>query len=287
MPTRLGVLIIHGMGAQTSSFAAAISSDLTARLEKKGIAAGTVCFCPLFWADVLEPKERDLLDVEAQAGSLAWMTLRRFVVHNLADAVAYRRADDEAGAVYGRVHDAIRAKLRQSISDIGDGTPVMLLAHSLGGAIMSDYIWERQKGVQAGETNLERLVNLVGIVTFGCNIPLFTLALPRVQPVLLPSPELSPSYDVLRPAIEWHNYYDPDDVLGWPLARIYGPRDDGRPGPTIVDHDINVGSWKTSWNPMCHGDYWTDRNFTGPVADHIERIMKLLPAAAEVSPHPE
>src|SRR5438270_13223007 len=101
------------MGAQTSSFAAAISSDLTARLEKKGIAPGTVCFCPLFWADVLEAKERELLDLETQAGSLAWMTLRRFVVHNLADAVAYRRADDEAGAVYDRIHDALRAKLRQ------------------------------------------------------------------------------------------------------------------------------------------------------------------------------
>ncbi|HEX4684493.1 MAG TPA: hypothetical protein VH277_17370 [Gemmatimonadaceae bacterium] len=281
MPTRLGVLITHGMGEQTAGFAEAISADLAERLEKKGIAKGTVSFCPLFWADVLEPKERELLAVEADAGTLAWMTLRRFVIHNLADAVAYRRADDEAGAVYDLIHDAIRAKLRTSIPVIGDDTPVMLLAHSLGGAIMSDYLWERQKGAQPGESKLERLVNLVGIVTFGCNIPLFTLALPRVQPVLLPSLELSREYDALRPAIEWHNYYDPDDVLGWPLARIYGPRDDGLPGPTIVDHDVNVGGWKTSWNPMCHGDYWTDRNFTGPVADHIERIVKLLPAQAK------
>jgi hypothetical protein len=277
MPPRLGILIIHGMGAQTSDFAQAISSDLANRLEQKGIPKGTVCFCPLFWAEVLEPKEVALLALEEKSGDLAWMDVRRFVVHNLADAIAYRRAYDEAGTMYDVVHDVIRQKLRNSIKDIGDDTPVMLLAHSLGGAIMSDYIWERQKGAQPGETSLERLVNLVGIVTFGCNIPLFTLALPRVQPIMLPSRELSAELDAVRPAIEWHNYYDPDDVLGWPLERIYDPRADGQPGPRIVDHSINVGDWKSSWNPMCHAEYWTDRNFTGPVADHIERVVKLLP----------
>src|SRR5581483_139492 len=97
----------------------------------------------------------------------------------------------------------------------------MLLAHSLGGAIMFDYIWERQKGAEPGETKLERLVNLVGIVTFGCNIPRFTLALPKVQPIMLPSRELSSALDAVQPAIERHNYYDPDDVLGSPVAKIY------------------------------------------------------------------
>jgi hypothetical protein len=277
MSAQLGVVIVHGMGDQTTTFANALCEDLETRLADKGIAPGRVSYCPLFWADVLEPAETELLATANAAGNLAWNDLRRFVVHNLADAVAYRRADDEAGAVYDRIHDVVRRKLRAAAADIGDDTPVVLLAHSLGGAIMSDYIWERQKGAAAGEGKMERLVNLVGIVTFGCNIPLFTLALPKVQPILLPSAELSPALDPLRPIIEWHNYYDPDDVLGWPLAQIYGPRDDGRPGPRILDFDINVGDWKSSWNPMCHAEYWTDRDFTGPVADHLERIVKQLP----------
>lgn len=279
MPARLGVLIIHGMGDQTRRFADAISADLEQRLEDKGVARGTVFFCPLFWADVLEPREQALFELEQRSADLAWLDLRGFVVHNLADALAYRRAGSEAGAVYEAVHETIRMKLRATAQEFGDGTPVVLLAHSLGGAIMSDYIWERQKGRLEGEGAMERLANLLGIVTFGSNIPLFTLALPEVQPILLPSNELSPTLDGVRPVIEWHNYFDKDDVLGWPLARVYGPRRDGKPGPTIIDHEINVGGLTTSWNPLCHAEYWTDRSFTGPVADQIERVLGALPSA--------
>src|SRR4051812_29258198 len=100
MSPRLGVLIIHGMGAETRTFADAISADLTKRLEDKGIAKGTVFFCPLFWAEVLEPAETKLLETEQNSGNLAWMDVRRFVMHNLADATAYRRTDNEPGGVY-------------------------------------------------------------------------------------------------------------------------------------------------------------------------------------------
>ncbi len=279
MPARLGVLIIHGMGDQTRRFADAISADLEQRLEDKGIALGTVFFCPLFWADVLEPREQALFELEQRSADLAWLELRGFVVHNLADAIAYRRAGSEAGAVYQAVHETIRMKLRAAAQEFGDDTPVVLLAHSLGGAIMSDYIWERQKGRDPGEGAMERLANLVGIVTFGSNIPLFTLALPAVQPILLPSDELAPALDSVRPAIEWDNYLDKDDVLGWPLAQVYGPRLDGKPSPKIVDHVINVGGLTTSWNPLCHGAYWTDRNFTGPVTDQLERVLQALAGA--------
>ena len=279
MPPRLGVLIIHGMGDQTRRFADAISADLEHRLADKGVPAETVFFCPLFWADVLETRETDLFELERRSADLAWIELRGFVVHNLADALAYRRAGHEAGAVYDAVHETIRMKLRAAAQEFGDDTPVVLLAHSLGGAIMSDYIWERQKGRLEGEGAMERLANLLGIVTFGSNIPLFTLALPAVQPILLPSDELAPGLDSVRPVIEWHNYLDKDDVLGWPLAQVYGPRKDGKPGPKIVDHLINVGGLTTSWNPLCHAEYWTDRNFTGPVTDQIERVLRALPGA--------
>lgn len=85
----------------------------------------------------------------------------------------------------------------------------------------------------------------------------------------------------MGPLIEWHSVYDKDDVLGWPLAKVYGPRDDGKAGPTVIHHEIDVGGLTTSWNPMCHGEYWTDRDFTGPVADLLARLVKALSSTVD------
>ena len=122
-----------------------------------------------------------------------------------------------------------------------------------------------------------RLSNLVSIITFGCNIPLFTLALPKAQPILLPSDELDARYNAARSSIKWLNYYDPDDVLGWPLAKLYDARDDGKPGPVFVDKDIDVGGIREWHNPLAHGAYWKDRNFVGPVANHLVELLEKLP----------
>jgi hypothetical protein len=66
-------------------------------------------------------------------------------------------------------------------------------------------------------------------------------------------------------------------VLGWPLAEVYDRRADGRPGPRIIDHHIQVGGWLSFWNPKSHSEYWTDRSFTTPVREHIRTILRVLP----------
>ncbi len=276
MAAKLGVITVHGMGRQSSTFAGQFHRILEQGLAKVGVPFGTVAFCSLYWADLVEKREEELWKRMERSGELDWRPLRRFFVHNFADAVAYRRGPAQAGAIYDDIHAAIRTKLRAFSVEIGDATPVILVAHSLGGAIMSDYIWDRQEKAMAGDGSMERLANLVGIVTFGCNIPLFTLALPLVEPILLPSPELAPALQPIRRHIEWHNYYDPDDVLGWPLADAYDRRADGQPAPRIIDHHIQVGGWLSSWNPKSHSEYWTDRSFTTPVRDHIHRILMAL-----------
>lgn len=280
MTAKLVVATIHGMGSQGQTFANELHADLEARLKKKGVPPGAVGFCPLYWADLLEEAEEDLWENKMKKSELDWQPLRRFLIHNFADAVAYRRSPGDAGAIFDVVHGVIRQKLRGLASSFSsDRLPIVILAHSLGGAIMSDYIWERQKTpALPGETMTERLDNLVGIVTFGCNIPLFTLALPEAQPVLLPGPFLDAQLQHLaqKGLVRWENFYDPDDVLGWPLENLYDPRKDGRPGPVIRDHVVNVGGWLSFWNPKSHGEYWGDREFVGPVADHLHSIVEQL-----------
>lgn len=68
---------------------------------------------------------------------------------------------------------------------------------------------------------------------------------------------------------KWLNYYDPDDVLGYPLKPINAEY------RKVVSKDIaiNTGGILTSWNPMAHNGYWTDNDFTKPVAKYIGQFV--------------
>ena len=112
----------------------------------------------------------------------------------------------------------------------------------------------------------KRMERLAGMITFGCNIPLFTFAHHTVVPITFPAAQLSPS---VKAKARWFNFYDPDDVLGYPLRPINSAY------RNVVNKDIaiNVGGLFSSWNPLSHGAYWTDNNFTKPVARFISSIL--------------
>jgi len=63
-------------------------------------------------------------------------------------------------------------------------------------------------------------------------------------------------------------------VLGYPVKPLC-PEYEANAG--IKDHAINVGGPLTSWNPVSHGQYWTDDDFTVPVAEQIRQVLALIP----------
>jgi hypothetical protein len=146
------------------------------------------------------------------------------------------------------------------------------MGHSLGSHIISNYIWDRQHGQDAqmyGSTPLERLETLTGIITFGSNIPLFTLALSIVASITLPPAELP---EQLKKVSRWNNYFDPDDALGFPLKPVYDPLNVAQ----LNDYAINSGNILSSWNMMSHNGYWTDNDFIKPAAKYLCEILSKL-----------
>jgi hypothetical protein len=107
---------------------------------------------------------------------------------------------------------------------------------------------------------------LAGLITFGANIPLFTFAYDPVVPIRFPGNALPA--DVAELA-EWLNYYDRDDVLGYPL------RPTSPSYAAVVDEDIeiNVGGFGVSATPLSHGAYWTDDDFTRAVAEYLAKFL--------------
>ena len=67
--------------------------------------------------------------------------------------------------------------------------------------------------------DFEDMKTLSGLLTFGCNIPLFTLAQNKVEPIKFPLPTAKyfpkgTSPNAIKAASKWWNFYDPDDILG-------------------------------------------------------------------------
>ncbi|MDO6620293.1 hypothetical protein [Shewanella sp. 6_MG-2023] len=267
MRKKLVIAIIHGIGDQKVNFASDFIEKIKKQLAKLSLDSGDVIFFPIYWADIVEPRQKAYLNAAISQGSLDYRFIRRFVISALGDAGAYQKVNSSNNSTYVDIHQRISTQF-ESLKENGvtDNTPLMIIAHSLGGHIMSNYIWDLQHINKMGSNNFENMKTLCGIVTFGCNIPLFTFSYPQLQPITFPALEIS---DELKSKSKWLNFYDPDDVLGYPLKPLGDKYSD------VVSEDIviNVGGLLTSWNPLSHNAYWKDDDFINPVSIFIGSFL--------------
>ena len=265
----VAVAVIHGMGSQLRGYSDPLGVAIAERLSDVGLDPDRVAWQEIFWQDITERRQREYLQDADSDNKLDYTELRTFIVQALGDAVAYRYVD--APGVYESVHRRIAESLGQleHTHNLDAGTPLIVLAHSLGGHIISNYMWDMQHGRTLPGMTLspfQRGESLSGLVTFGCNIPLFTFAFDRVQPIEFPPATLEEPH---ASRARWMNFFDPDDVLAYPLKPTCAEYD------AIVSEDveIDVGGLFSSWNPMSHTRYWRDKDLARPVANYLGEYL--------------
>lgn len=292
MKHKLGVLLIHGIGNQKENYADEMIGELRRRIRALGGDDREICFQPVWWAPVLAKRQRELLERLAGANRLRWMGLRRFVMNSLADAIAYqdtyRPTSPGQVNVYRQVHQEIAAEMADLRNRLRDGAapgapeaPLVVISHSLGCHMVTNYIWDvrhPKDPSQQPPTAFERFDSLTGMITFGCNIPVFTLAYTNLEPIDFPTPDVArffpPGTDpgAIARVQKWLNFYDPDDALGYPLRAV----DPAYASTVSADIPVNVGGLLRFWNPASHTAYWKDSSVTKPVADLLHGILRLL-----------
>ncbi len=268
MTKSLAIVVIHGMGNQDVGFAQPMIDELNDRVNAAGKDAASIAWRSIYWQDILKARQERYLKEAKKKNELDAIRLRRFIVNAFGDASAYQNVGHGGHNPYQRIHERVAGGMR-ALWEEGLGSrpvPLIVMAHSLGSHIMSNYIWDQQRRPDPALSPFERFESLAGIITFGCNIPLFTFAHDDVQPIEFPPSTLPPS---LKEKAKWLNFYDPDDVLGYPLKCINEAY-----GRTVSkDIAVNVGSILTSWNPASHMCYWTDDDFTSLVTRYITQFL--------------
>ena len=274
MSKDLAIAVIHGVGWQQAGYSNAMMAEIGRRLSQDhGVDSERVAWGEVHWAPVTEARQRAYMS-SVQREELHWVDLREALVSFLGDAAAYRRVHGSETSAYTRIHGVVRQTIDDLYERLGNrDQPFVILAHSLGGHIMSNYIWDLQAGhvPTQGLSRFARMDTLVGMVTFGCNIPIFALAHETPTPFEFPSAALPAAW---AGKARWLNYFDRDDVLAYPIKSLGGLYAEL---PALEDIPINVGGFWSRWNPKSHTEYWTDASFTEPVARYLAELLPTIP----------
>lgn len=282
--TQVALIAVHGMGETLPDYADGLMTHLRGRL---GALAGQVVMRSVYYHRILHDNQRVVWDRTAATGQVRYDALRKFVLYGLGDAAGLETRKEIPGSVYEQAQGEIATTLL-SAHAARPGMPVVFVAQSLGGQVLSSYLYDAQKAasgrpVGAGiwrnidawaTTQLGRPLTAselafigggtcAGLVTTGCNIPIFVAAHQEMHIIPIAPP---------TSLFKWINYYDPDDVLGWPLQPLSGGY-----RALVEDRAINAGSGVgdfllRSWNPLAHNTYWDDDAVLSAIAAMLRRL---------------
>ncbi len=259
---KVALITLHGMGMTDRHYFDELEAGLRKRLRENW---ESVSFQNVQYGPILQDPEDELWNamIREKKNSLDAIRLRQFFLYGFADAGSLEFSGRNNKKKYRDVQKEIRNKLDNAYKDLADHPtkPVVIIAQSLGCQVISNYLWDAQHNAHIfkkpalknrAHDEFRRLKTLHNLVTTGCNIPLFIAGLDDRKCFKKPSD-----------AFRWDNYYDPDDVLGWPLRQL------GASYSIVNDHPINAGGLLTFWNPMSHTGYWKDAD----VLDPLEKIL--------------
>lgn len=304
MDTKVAVIFVHGMGIEQPNFAydtkelvkKALKEDYVEHVEMESI----------FWADIFQHDQNVLNDIAEDENLSKFFGVRDFLVSYLTDTIYYQIFSDDRDW-YDRVHmrfAQILAELSKS-HRAGANAPLIVVAHSLGTVIASNYIYDlqhdyhftRDKNFVAGceygrnlkqdittgkvkvsiekaDSALARGETFMNFITLGSPLAIYNLRFRKPErfglPIQVPSEPAKKAFAAAYNPKQkyWTNFYDKDDVIAYPLEPL------NQCYRTIVhDERIAVG-WTSGVTPLSHTFYWKDRDVINEIARAITALLE-------------
>jgi hypothetical protein len=276
MAATLALLIVHGMGDTAPDFHEELVVPLRTRLQD---AWDRVAWRPVYYGPVLQRNERAIFD--RMRPLLRWEGLRELMLFGFSDAASLEHKKELALSPYWQTQRLILQQLDELFEEVAGPAPLAIVAHSLGCQVMSNYIWDAQQprayagiwsapledGVPADSPRdrFRRMRSLRLLMTTGCNIPVFVAGHSAIEPI---------DRSKLAAGFRWFNQFDPDDVLGWPLAQLSAPY-----AALVEDRAVNASgntllAHVKSLTPYSHMQYWSTEKVLDRIADEIKEMLE-------------
>jgi hypothetical protein len=271
----LGLLVVHGMGDTAPDFHEELLAPLRRRLQADW---DRIAWRPLYYQPILQRNEKAIF--EQMRPLVRWEGLRELMLFGFSDAASLEHKKELPNSPYYLTQQLILQRMDELYEELGRiAAPLVVVAQSLGCQVISNYIWDAQRprayaGIWNGDLNdgvlpdtprdrFRRMQSLQRFLTTGCNIPVFVAGHALIEPIDLRK---------LGAAFRWINQFDPDDVLGWPLAQL-SPAYAG----LVEDIPVNASGDSLldrirSLSPYSHTQYWS----TQVVLDRIAAAVRDL-----------
>jgi hypothetical protein len=266
MSKEITIITVHGMGDTNPNYHHNLQSKLR-RYVGKDLWDDKVHLESVFFQKHLQNNQEDYWNEIDDKYRLNWDFLRKFMLYSFSDAASIEHSLRSDLVLYKNVHREIAMAFDNALTQMGDpNKPVIVIAHSLGGEQVANYIWDAMNNLRYfedasgsdDEKEFRKLKTCKKLITTGCNIPIFRAALDNPQVFERPNNQFV-----------WDNYFDDHDVLAYPLKEL----SEFFNVPWIVDKNVKVGGLLTAWNPASHGEYWTDRDVVKPIAQTIKELI--------------
>lgn len=281
---RIAFLTLHGMGETKPKYADQLRASLIDKLNADGHDDwGYLIFNSIYYQEPLQRnQEAYISDIN---GKIDWSNSRKRFFYAFSDPVSLEVRKEQANSPYEVCQRTILNSIDGCLTRIYELNntlpPVVILAQSLGGQVISNYIWDAQRQQVArrhpssgiwkngGPTDVamggtrdqfRRLKSLRCLITTGCNIPLFLGGNPNPQAI---------NSSTLKSNFEWLNYYDSDDILGWPLADLSQSYEE-----IVEDIKIQSGPAFIRETPLSHGQYWNTDEFQEQLVRKLRAIIR-------------
>ena len=295
------MITVHGMGVTQPDYAEPMKAKLK---QAFGDRYDNLTIRPVYYQGLLQENEEAVWSRVDAKSKVHYDDLRRFLLFGFGDAAGLETRKSDTNSVYEMAQQEIARALIDVYMTCGKDCIVVFLTQSLGCQVLSNYIYDGQKSkhggaVEAGiwrdlghtravlglakavpghKKTVAEVLNEPEMLSFlraetcwarvstGCNIPIFVAAhkTMNIKPIQRPNGSTT---------FQWLNFYDPDDVLGWPLQPL-SPEYEA----LVEDRPINAGhgarNWiLKSWNPLSHSTYWTDNSVIKPLADTLRNLL--------------
>ncbi|MFA9391630.1 MAG: hypothetical protein ACERKD_17605 [Prolixibacteraceae bacterium] len=262
MSKHLFIIAIPGTGVKKAGFSKGLQKELIKQLKYTKLKNNySVIECRPFNETGIDQNQKELFERMNASNRLGGiLSFRKTVLHVVGDAVLFERNPSKANSAYQTIHRCLRDRFEEvnQLMQKYQESILVIVAGSIGVHVLSCYIWDADHSLgifsKTPSTDQNNLRNLAHLSTFGCNIPIYVSAL-KVYSIK--------AFDRRNANFSWDNYYDKDDVLGWPLQALSPIYNN-----LVRDHEINTGVYIGS-----HIRYWDDKGFVKQLAEKLAEMF--------------